>query len=84
MEKDQATQREYEDCSQLQKNYNLAVESLAKDDYESALRSVNYCLGKIPDNSDLLIHKAEILAKTGQIDEATGLLRKIDAGSRPA
>lgn len=40
-------------------------------------------LSKI-DNQDLLIIKTEFLAKKGEIDEATSLLRKIDTTTRAA
>jgi predicted Zn-dependent protease len=40
---------------------------------------VNYLLTKIPDNDALKIMKIEMLAKTGNADEARSMLRSIDS-----
>ena len=83
LEKDQTTQRDYEDCQSLQKNYLKAVECLKNDDYQEGLSSINYVLGKI-ENQDLLLIKGELQAKLGDVDDANAILRKIDTTGRPA
>jgi len=40
---------------------------------------VNYLLTKIPDNALLKTMKVEMLAKTGNADEARNMLRNIDS-----
>jgi DnaJ family protein C protein 7 len=45
---------------------------------------VNYLLSKIPDNDTLKIMKVEMLAKTGNADEARTLLKTIDSAGADA
>jgi len=43
-------------------------------DYQEALSCSNHLVNKIPANNRLKLHKAEALLKTGQINEAAGIL----------
>lgn len=79
VDKDQTIKNEYEDCQSLEKNYKKYFESVTNEDFNEALMCVNYLINKITDNDTLKTMKVEMLAKTGQLDEARSLIRSIDS-----
>ena len=78
IDKDLTTQREMEDCQALQKNYKQIFDNINENNFPEALLSVNYILGKVQNRPDLLLIKCELLAKTGDTDEAKNVLKNAE------
>ena len=70
-----------EDCQALQKNHKQIFDNINENNYTEALLSVNYILGKIQSRPDLLLIKCELLAKTGDTDEAKNILRMVEGNN---
>lgn len=77
-DKDLTIQREMEDCQALQKNYKGIFDHINENNFAEALLSINYILGKVQSRPDLLLIKCELLAKTGDTDEAKNVLRQVE------
>ena len=79
----QALKNELEEFESYESNYNRYMIAERNANYGEALSCATYLCNKLPQSKTLKMYRVEALAKTGETDEATTLLKSIPASVDP-
>lgn len=84
-EKDHAVQREYEDCLQVEKDYNEVKKLMVDQRVTEAISYINQILKIVPDWRDIKILQIECLAKMGCAERSNEVLISLgnELGNNP-
>lgn len=79
----QAMKNELEEYESYESNYNRYLDSQKNDNPSEALSCVTYLCNKLPQSKLLKMYRVEVLAKAGETDQATALLKNLSNRNDP-